>query len=155
LKRPLTPLEKFEETCDYDSHGKIKVPFYCYGKKIYELTNQSIGIQYNENRYDYYTITPLTLSVPTMQLAVNSGSLSIVEENGNYYLGFINNFPSLVVQQTYNYAYTTRPLDTYESEETDESKPKAQWFNVYEDKDTFNFTPSLEIIPLTSNGISF
>jgi len=141
LKRPSTPLENFEETCDYDSvnhsHGKIKVPFYCYGKKIYELTNQSIGIQYNENRYDYYTITPLTLSVPTMQLAVESRSLSIIEEDGTYYLGFINNFPSLVLQQTYNYAYTTRPLDTYETEETDVFKPEAKWFNVYEDKDTF------------------
>ena len=151
LQRPLTPLEKFQESCniEYDSHShshrhnKVKVPFYCYGKKIYELTNQSIGIQYNENRYDYYTITPLTLSVPTIQLATETGSLSIVEENDNYYLGFTNNFPSLIVQQTYNYAYTTRPLetnDTYEnSDETDESKPKAKWFNVYEDKDTFTY----------------
>ena len=143
LQKPLTPLEKFEETCDYDNdnhshgHSKIKIPFYCYGKKIYELTNQSIGIQYNENRYDYYTITPLTLSVPTMQLAVDSRSLSIIEEDGTYYLGFTNNFPSLMVQQTYNYAYTTRPLDTNETEEFDESKPKAKWFSVYEDKDTF------------------
>ena len=151
LQRPLTPLEKFQESCniEYDSHShshrhnKVKVPFYCYGKKIYELTNQSIGIQYNENRYDYYTITPLTLSVPTIQLATETGSLSIVEENDNYYLGFTNNFPSLIVQQTYNYAYTTRPLetnDTYEnSDETDESKPKTKWFNVYEDKDTFTY----------------
>ena len=144
LQRELTPVEKFEESCniEFNSHGysKIKVPFYCYGKKIYEFTNQSIGVQYNENRYDYYTITPLTLSVSTMQLSVESGSLSIIEENGNYYLGFINNFPALMVQQTYNYAYTTRPLDTDENSDDIneyESKPEVKWFNVYEDKDTF------------------
>jgi hypothetical protein len=116
-----------------------KVPFNCYGKEIYEFTKQSIGVQYDKKQFDYYTISPLTLSVFTMQVAFDTDSISITEDNGNYYLGFINNFPSLVIQQTYNYAYTTRPLKTNENKDIHDTRPPAKWFNVLENKDTFVF----------------
>lgn len=132
--------ENKTKECDipYNKDGKMKLPFQCYGRKVYELSNQSIGIEYDKN-FVFYTITPLALSVPTMQLAANTGSISISEpdKDGNQYLGFIKNFPSLVIQQAYNYTYTTRPLETEEYKDIHETRPEAKWFDVTEDSETF------------------
>ena len=151
------------DTCDIPN---VKQPFICNGKEVYEWNNQAIGIVYNREKYEFYTITPLMLSVDTMQLAAKTGSISIEagkgKDTGNYYIGFINNFPSLRIEEDFNYAYKTRPLEKKDnrrsisqsirksrqsssqhinqssSQSIHDTKQEAQWFNVYEDEDTLN-----------------
>jgi hypothetical protein len=158
---PVFNLTLQKDKCDIPKDKKL---FECYGKEVYECNNQAIGIVYNREKYEFYTITPLILSVSTMQLAANTGSISIIEENGNYYIGFINNFPSLRIEEDFNYAYKTRPLENLDNKKTKisnksnrnsrksssqhinqsstqsihDTKQEAQWFNVYEDEDTLN-----------------
>ena len=98
--------------------------------KVYENTNQSIGIEYNENKVfkqsgKMLQITPLELNVDIMQLAINTNSLYVSQpdEKGNSYIGFINNFPSLNVKvsnTSFNYS----------------SRLHAEWISVYEDDTT-------------------
>jgi len=161
LQPPIFKLTLLKDKCDIP---KDKKPFECYGKEVYECNNQAIGIVYNREKYEFYTITPLILSVSTMQLAANTGSISIIEENGNYYIGFINDFPSLRIEEDFNYAYKTRPLENLDNKKTKisnksnqnsrksssqsssqsstqsihDTQQEAQWFNVYEDEDTLN-----------------
>jgi hypothetical protein len=130
----------------------------------YDVSNQSIGIKVNETDDDfvYYSITPLRLSIPTLQHAVEKESLSIIEEGGNYYLGF-KDIPSLLVSPTYAKAYTSRPVDaqhkltkkktTSNSNNSNNNnkhfpfgKIEAQWFNVSEDNETYNKDNTFEII---------
>jgi len=152
----------------YNINTKSLIPFNISGIEVYECNNQSIGIVYNREKYEFYTITPLMLSVSTMQIAAKTGSISIIEENGNYYIGFINDFPSLRIEEDFNYAYKTRPLENLDNKKTKisnkrnrnsrksssqhinqhinqsstqsihDTKQEAQWFNVYEDEDTLN-----------------
>jgi hypothetical protein len=128
----------------------------------YDVSNQSIGIKVNETDDDfvYYSITPLRLSVPTLQHAVEKESLSIIEEGSNYYLGF-KDIPSLLVSPTYAKAYTSRPVEakhkitkkktTSNSNNNNNKhfpfgKIEAQWFNVTEDEETYNKDNTFEII---------
>ena len=98
--------------------------------KVYENTNQSIGIEYNENKVFkqkgiILQITPLELNVDTMQLAINTNSLYVSnpDEKGNVYIGFINNFPSLNVKvSNASFKYSSRL--------------HAEWISVYEDDTT-------------------
>ena len=117
---------------------------------VFESTNQSITIDTDINLEHTITITPLELSVDTMQLAINTGSLQIIEptlmtptktnntnpyksftknskdetdkHDNNMYLGFVN-FPSLVVNKVSH---------SYKS-----SRKHAIWLNVYEDEGSF------------------
>ena len=94
--------------------------------KVYAPTNQSISIEYNDDKKfkdigKFYEITPLELSVDTMQLAVNTGKLEIsTDKDGNSYLGFVD-FPSLVI--------TEKPSGTGFSYS---SRKNATWISVYE-----------------------
>ena len=96
--------------------------------KVYAPTNQSISIEYNYDKKfkdigKFYEITPLELSVDTMQLAVNTGKLEIsTDDKGNSYLGFVD-FPSLVI--------TEKPSGTGFSYS---SRKNATWISVYEEK---------------------
>ena len=107
---------------------------------VFECTNQSITIDMDINLEHTIVITPLELSVDTMQLAINTGSLQIIESsrkekdgrdktdnpgkpNDTIYLGF-DNFPSLVINKVSH---------SYKS-----SRKHAVWVNIYEDEDTFN-----------------
>jgi len=96
--------------------------------KVYAPTNQSISIEYNYDKKfkdigKFYEITPLELSVDTMQLAVNTGKLEIsTDKDGNSYLGFVD-FPSLVI--------TEKPSGTGFSYS---SRKNATWISVYEEK---------------------
>jgi len=96
--------------------------------KVYAPTNQSISIEYNYDKKfkdigKFYEITPLELSVDTMQLAVNTGKLEIsTDDKGNSYLGFVD-FPSLVITEKPSgsgFSYTNRE--------------HAEWISVYEEK---------------------
>jgi len=94
---------------------------------VFECTNQSITIETDINLEHTITLTPLELSVDTMQLAINTGSLQIIEsteKDTNTYLGFVN-FPSLVINKVSH---------SYKS-----SRKEAIWLNVYEDEETFNY----------------
>ena len=98
---------------------------------VYELTNTSIGIEYNKNKEKdkigiFYELSLIDLNVDLIQLAINTNSLSISKDpnNGSSYLGFTNNFPALV----YN---NDRTSFTYTS------RTNAKWTTVYEDN-TFN-----------------
>ena len=95
---------------------------------VYERTNQSIGIEYNKDKKfkdkgQFYDITPLELSVDTIQLAVNTGKIKISsDDKGNSYLGFVD-FPSLVITEKSSgsgFSYTSRE--------------HAEWISVYEEK---------------------
>ena len=94
--------------------------------KVYGLGNQSISIEYNDDKKfkdigKFYEITPLELSVDTMQLAVNTGKIEIsTDKDGNSYLGFVD-FPSLVI--------TEKPSGTGFSYS---SRKNATWISVYE-----------------------
>ena len=94
--------------------------------KVYAPTNQSISIEYNDDKKfkdigKFYEITPLELSVDTMQLAVNTGKLEVsTDKDGNSYLGFVD-FPSLVI--------TEKPSGTGFSYS---SRKNATWISVYE-----------------------
>ena len=94
--------------------------------KVYAPSNQSISIEYNDDKKfkdigKFYEITPLELSVDTMQLAVNTGKLEISnDKDGNSYLGFVD-FPSLVI--------TEKPSGTGFSYS---SRKNATWISVYE-----------------------
>ena len=104
---------------------------------VFECTNQSITIDTDINLEHTIVITPLELSVDTMQLAINTGSLQIIESSGKekdgrdksdnpdntIYLGFVN-FPSLVINKVSH---------SYKS-----SRKHAVWVNIYEDEETFN-----------------
>ena len=120
---------------------------------VFESTNQSITIDTDINLEHTITITPLDLSVDTMQLAINTGSLQIIEptpikpnkthktNNTNPYKSFTKkskddtdkhddnmylgfvNFPSLVVNKVSH---------SYKS-----SRKHAIWLNVYEDEGSF------------------
>jgi len=120
---------------------------------VFESTNQSITIDTDINLEHTITITPLELSVDTMQLAINTGSLQIIEptpikpnkthktNNTNPYKSFTKkskddtdkhddnmylgfvNFPSLVVNKVSH---------SYKS-----SRKHAIWLNVYEDEGSF------------------
>ena len=100
--------------------------------RVYAPTNQSISIEYkvvstNEPKYKeigkLFDITPLELSVDIMQLAINTGKISISSDTqGNSYLGFID-FPSLVIKDKpagTSFSFTSR---TY-----------ANWISVYEEQ---------------------
>ena len=94
--------------------------------KVYGPSNQSISIEYNDDKKfkdigKFYEITPLELSVDTMQLAVNTGKIEIsTDKDSNSYLGFVD-FPSLVI--------TEKPSGTGFSYS---SRKNATWFSVYE-----------------------
>ena len=98
--------------------------------KVYENTNQSIGIEYNEDKVfkqkgTILQITPIELNVDTMQLAINTNSLYVShpDKKGNVYIGFINNFPSLNVKvSNSSFKYSSRL--------------HAEWISVYEDDTT-------------------
>ena len=109
----------------YPSNNKMNQNLYI----IEENTNQNITIIVDHILEKIINITPLELSVDTMQLAINNNLIQISEdenkdenENKNTYLGFIN-FPSLVVN---------KGITTYKS-----SRVNAEWYNVYEDNTTF------------------
>ena len=76
-----------------------------------------------------YDITPLELSVDTMQLAINTGCLEITtnSKNNNTYLGFKRNngidFPSLSLKKK---SYSTGFSYT--------SREHANWVSVYEEE---------------------
>ena len=94
--------------------------------KVYGPSNQSISIEYNDDKKfkdigKFYEITPLELSVDTMQLAVNTGKIEIsTDKDSNSYLGFVD-FPSLVI--------TEKPSGTGFSYS---SRKNATWISVYE-----------------------
>ena len=107
---------------------------------VFECTNQSITIDTDINLEHTIVITPLELSVDTMQMAINTGSLQIIESSrkeknerdksykydnpdNTIYLGFVN-FPSLVINKVSH---------SYKS-----SRKHAMWVNIYEDEETFN-----------------
>ena len=142
-----------EETEDddegYDKNTSYKKDTILYVNKktgetysVYERTNQNIGVEYNKNKsYKekgiFFDITPIELSVDTIQLAINTGCLEIMppkpgSKNNNTYLGFKTsdsgiNFPSLSVKQrdsSSGFSYSSRE--------------HAEWISVYEqefDKD--------------------
>ncbi len=141
-KEEFENFEKYEYESEYKKTDTNPKTRYLYRKinadkeinevfNVYELTNTSIGIEYNKNKKKdeigiFYEISLIDLNVDLIQLAINTNSLSILKDtnDGNSYLGFTNNFPALV----YN---TDRTSFTYTS------RTNAKWTNVYEDN-TFN-----------------
>ena len=95
---------------------------------VHEFNNQAISVETDPNLEKGLIITPLELSVDTMQLAINTGCLQISQEGDNSYLGFVSNssisFPSLVSKEKSFYGYQS-------------SRNNAIWTNVYEDDTTF------------------
>ena len=118
--------------------------------KVYAPNNQSISIEHkilNPKHEKYkefgklYDITPLELSVDTMQLAINTGKLKMsTDKDGNSYLGFVD-FPSLVINEKYagsGFSYTSREY--------------ANWISVYEEKFDYDNDKLFELI-VTSEDI--
>ena len=116
--------------------------------KVYAPNNQSISIEHKilnpkDEKYKefgkLYDITPLELSVDTMQLAINTGKLNMTsDEKGNSYLGFVD-FPSLLITEKYagsGFSYTSREY--------------ANWISVYEEK--FEDNEKLFELIVTSDG---
>ena len=99
---------------------------------IHENTNQNITVELSPITEQIVSITPLELSVDTMQLAINTpGCLQIIEptkEDPNTYLGFVN-FPSLIIKKN-SHSYNSSRLN-------------AEWINVYEDE-SFNENDTYE-----------
>ena len=100
--------------------------------RAYSPNNQLIGMEYNilstkDVKYKetgkLFDITPLELNVDIMQLAINTGKISISNDmQGNSYLGFID-FPSLII--------TDKPAGASFSFK---SREYANWITVYEEK---------------------
>ena len=128
-KNPINPAYKENDSVLYlkkDEVDKAINPTEVF--KVYAPTNQSISIEYNDDKKfkdigKFYEITPLELSVDTMQLAVNTKKIKISNDSsGNSYLGFVD-FPSLVI--------TEKPAGTGFSYT---SREHAEWISVYEEK---------------------
>jgi hypothetical protein len=142
--------ENYEEHISYLYFKKLQIEENTYVEvyKVYAPNNQSISIEHkiinpNDQKYKefgkLYDITPLELSVDTMQLAINTGKLEITtDKKGNSYLGFVD-FPSLVITEKYagsGFSYTSREY--------------ANWISVYEEK--FDDNDKLFELIVTSDG---